>query len=351
MLDLNSLKNAFSKIAEIGKGEETFDLNGTKITVRLLLPSEEIEVQKQSSFAYTEEGKESGENSTLATTKYLETFKLGVLSYAIVQVNDLDLRNTEFIPTGENLPNGKPVKITKTKAVKDLLLSFSRRALDTIFQKYTDLSTKTDIESDKSLEYTPIDISEEITRLEERLEELKRKQEISKNFAKKEEEPIVEEKIETVVEEKAVVEEPTIVENVEPSAPRQRVMPQQVAPPTENKKQIPPMSKEQVLETMQSSFVDKKKDEPFPESALLQEHERLNRLRQTQHRKPPHMQAKKTMENIGQNMSENVGEIDGVPVFRTQPPSDITRTPSAKEQGNISIDSQPSASNNPRFRR
>ena len=348
MLDLNSLKNAFSKIAEIGKGEDTFDLNGTKITIRLLLPSEEVEVQKQSSFAYTEEGKESGENSTLATTKYLETFKLGVLSYAIVRVNDLDLRNVEYIPTGEHLPNGKPVRITKIKAVKDLLLSFSRRAVDTIFQKYTDLSTKTDIESDNALDYTPLDISEEITRLEERLEELKRKQETSQNFGKKTEET-VEETPTTIVEEETKSEPQT-------ETPRQRVMPQQVAPPTESKS-IPPMSKEQVLETMQSSFVDKKKEEPFPESALIQEHERLNRLRQaqTQHRKPPHMQAKKAVESVGQNvgqtMSENVGEIDGVPVFRTQPTSEITRTPSVKEQGNISIDSQPNMSNNPRFRR
>lgn len=369
MLDINSLKNAFSNISEIGKGEETFVLNGTEITLKLLLPKEETEVQKLSAQAYAEENKETPDTN-VATTRYLETFKLAVLSYAIVQVGEFDLRGVDFVPTGDVLPNGKQVKITKFKAMRDLLLTFSRKAVDNIFQRYNDLSAITEIQSEKALEYEPLDLSEEITNLEERLEELKRRQKNSAAFANKkaETEDVSDTVSENVAEQKhdnfeqpVEHQAPNIVQETAPQpqpvvqdvSPRQRVIPQQ-APPPSQKVQEQEMSKEQVMETLQSSFVDKEKDEPFPPSALAREHERLNRMRQApkQHRKPPHMRAKQTMETIsGENtMTDQVGQLDGVPVYRTTEPQEIGNHPTHSPTGEISIDSQPVSSKNPRFR-
>lgn len=365
MLDINSLKNAFSNISEIGKGEETFALNGTEITIRLLLPKEETEVQKLSAQAYAEENKETPDTN-VATTRYLETFKLAVLSYAIVQVGDHDLRDLNFVPTGDVLPNGKQVKITKFKAMRDLLLTFSRKAVDNIFQRYNDLSTTTEIQSEKSLEYEPLDLSEEITTLEERLEELKKKQANSEAFANKKAE--VEGVSEKTVEQKHdnleqttehqvpnTVQEtaPLPTSSVQDTSPRQRVIPQQ-APPPQEKVGTQEMSREKVMETLQSSFVDKEKDEPFPPSALSREHERLNKMRQSapqQHRKPPHMRAKKTMESVsGENtMVDQVGQLDGVPVYRTTEPQEIGKSTHSTPT-DIGIDSQPVSSKNPRFR-
>lgn len=369
MLDINSLKNAFSNISEIGKGEETFTLNGTEITIRLLLPKEETEVQKLSAQAYAEENKETPDTN-VATTRYLETFKLAVLSYAIVQVGDHDLRDLNFVPTGDVLPNGKQVKITKFKAMRDLLLTFSRKAVDNIFQRYNDLSTTTEIQSEKSLEYEPLDLSEEITTLEERLEELRKKQENSTAFAKKKSE--VEDLSDTVSEKSEdqkhdSFEQPTEhqVSNtvqetapqpqsvVQDTSPRQRVIPQQ-APPPQEKVQAQEMGKEKVMETLQSSFVDKEKDEPFPPSALSREHERLNKMRQSapqQHRKPPHMRAKQTMDTVsGESaMTDQVGHLDGVPVYRTTEPQEIGKS-THNAPSDISIDSHPPSSKNPRFR-
>lgn len=374
MLDINSLKNAFSNISEIGKGEETFTLSGTEITIRLLLPKEETEVQKLSAQAYAEENKETPDTN-VATTRYLETFKLAVLSYAIVQVGDHDLREVGFVPTGDVLPNGKQVKITKFKAMRDLLLTFSRKAVDNIFQRYNDLSTTTEIQSEKSLDYEPLDLSEEITNLEERLEELKKKQATSEAFAnKKSEVEGLSDTVSDTVSENTVeqthdnFEQPTehqapnTVQETAPQpqpvvqdlSPRQRVVPQQ-APPPQERIQPKEMNKEQVMETLQSSFVDKEKDEPFPPSALSREHERLDRLRQSanpQHRKPPHMRAKQTMETVSggeSTMADQVGQLGGVPVYRTTEPQEIGK-PTPNTTGDISIDSQPSSSKNPRFR-
>lgn len=369
MLDINSLKNAFSNISEIGKGEETFTLSDTEITIRLLLPKEETEVQKLSAQAYAEENKETPDTN-VATTRYLETFKLAVLSYAIVQVGEFDLRGVDFVPTGDVLPNGKQVKITKFKAMRDLLLTFSRKAVDNIFQRYNDLSALTEIHSDKALVYEPLDLSEEISNLEERLEELRRRQKNSAAFANKnaEIEDVSETVSENIAEQKHDNFEQTTEHQasntVQETAPqptpvaqdpslRQRVVPQQ-APPPQERVQPKEMSKEQVMETLQSSFVDKEKDEPFPPSALAKEHERLNRMRQSaipQHRKPPHMRAKQTMETVGgeNTMADQVGQLDGVPVYRTTEPQEIGK-PTQSAKSNIAIDSQPPSSKNPRFR-
>ena len=373
MLDIKSLKNAFSNISEIGKGEETFTLNNTSITIALLLPKDETEVQKLSAQVYAEEIKETPDTN-VATSRYLETFKLAVLSYAIVQVGEYDLRGLDFVPTGDVLPNGKQVKITKFKAMRDLLLTFSRKAVDNIFQRYNDLSTTTEIQSEKLLEYEPLDLSEEINTLEERLSELKKKQEHSDAFAKKKSEVEIlgdtdsdtdsensEDQKHDNLEQVTENQEPNTVQETAPhptppvqdQSPRQRVTPQK-APPPQQKVQAQEMSKEKVMETLQSSFVDREENEPFPPSALDKEHERLNKMRQSstqQHRKPPHMRAKKTMETVSSDgaMTDPVGQLDGVPVYRTTEPQEIGRSVHNATEG-IGIDSQPLSSKNPRFR-
>ena len=358
MLDINVLQNAFSNLSELGKGEKQFEINNTKIVIRLLIPSEELEVQKIASVAY----KEESENDNIATTKYLESFKLNVLSYAIIQVGDLDLRDVDFVPTGDRLPNGKPVKVSKFKAIKDMLSTFSRKALDNMFQRYSDLSTLIDIETEKSLDYEPLDFTEEIKRLEDRLAELKKKQKLSEEIksgvSNTDLTLDVEEQFQYKEEDETqdIEEEPTMVVEppVEPQ-PRQRVMPSTAQPvaekPSPKPQPMQEMPKERVMETLQSSFVDKEKDQPFPESALIQEHERMNRLRQsqqmqTQHRKPPHLRAKETAEQVG----GQVGELDGIPVYRTGETQEIGKTAPQGTQ-NISIDSQPQSSRNPRFKR
>lgn len=355
MLDLNVLKSAFTNISEIGKGEETFEITGTQITIRMLLPNEEVEVQKLSTLAYAEENKEDNEASgNLATAKYLETFKVAVLAYAIIQVNDLDLRNTSFVPTGDTLPNGKPVKVTKVKAMRDMLSSFSRKAMDNMFQRYSDLSTRIDIQTEKSLDYEPIDLTAEIERLEERLESLKAKQKVAMKTAgvseeteeevKEDETPFNQNLVTPEVEQEKVKVEPTTStpNTVRHSQERQRVLPQQPQPVSE-KLESPQMSKQEVFDTLESSFVDKGEKDPYPESVLIKEQERLAKMRsQRQHRQPPHIQAKRHQTDIG-----------GIPVHRMGETQEIVSppTPPQNAQKNLSIDSQPTSSKNPRFRK
>jgi len=295
MLNLQNLKEAFSDLDQIGKGETTFEINNTTITIRLLLPSEEMDVQKQAGQAYSDNN-DTGQ--AVATAAYLENFKINVLSYAVIAVGDCDLRNEEYVETGEYLKSGVAVKIPKTKAVKDLLSNFSRKVLDGIFQRYTDLSTRIDLQSEELMDYVPIDLEAEVERLEAKLSVLRDRlgqgedDENSENV-KTDESQSSESPIETTPQAKppppkeAQVQPPKPQSNTSPPKKRQRISPQTAPPPVEKRTE---MSKEEVLETLQSSFVEKDEDGGFPEAALLNEHARLSKIRESRKPTPPPVQ-------------------------------------------------------------
>lgn len=174
MIDFNSLEQSLSAITQIGKGESTIDVNGVSITLRVLNPDEELEVQKSASDVL-KVNKDSMD--AVATLEYLDKFRLGVLSHAIVEINGQDFRGVQFIETGDTLPNGKRVQIPKPQALKKLLSSFSRTILVGIFKKYTELVEKTEFEAEKFIEFSVEDSDSEIARLRERISELERSKE------------------------------------------------------------------------------------------------------------------------------------------------------------------------------
>lgn len=173
MFNLQALEAAFAQVEQVGKGELSFDINGTSLTLRVLLPEEEIEVQR---FAASILDKDN-ENDQHTALEYLDRFKLGVLSHAICQVGSTDFRDVQFVETGEVLGNGKPAKITKVAAVRQLLGRWSRPVLQGVFKKYAELLADVERKAEAAIEYEPADLGTEIDRLEQRLAELKERQE------------------------------------------------------------------------------------------------------------------------------------------------------------------------------
>ena len=133
MFNLSDLENSLSSLAAIGKGESTFTVNDITITIRVLHSHEEIEIQK---YAYDAVKNGGTESDNAATMEYFDRFRLGTLSYAIVEINDQDFRNVSMIETGEKLPNGKNIQIPKHEALKKVLSKFSRTILIGMFKKY-----------------------------------------------------------------------------------------------------------------------------------------------------------------------------------------------------------------------
>ena len=131
-LDLNCLDQAFQAVANVGKGELTFEFNGSMITLRVLLPHENRDVQlfadearRKPKVVVSVKGKdapEEPENNLLIMTNYYYRFRVALLSYALVQIDSTDFRDAEFIAIGKKLENGNSIKIPKHQALRDMIL-------------------------------------------------------------------------------------------------------------------------------------------------------------------------------------------------------------------------------------
>lgn len=165
-MNLQTLETAFSAVEEIGQGEITFEMEGLKLSLRIILPHEETEMMRWATG--------SEEDSAIDFT---DKFKIGTLSYALVAIGEHDFRDVQSVETGAKLENGKMVKIPKHTAVRKLLSRWSRPILLNVFRKYNELLTQVENRADKAIQFEPADLDTEIERLEARLTELKAQKE------------------------------------------------------------------------------------------------------------------------------------------------------------------------------
>ena len=168
-LSLKDLRELMAPLTELGKGESTFDINGLAITIRTLTPEEEIATQRYARGALTD-----GEaNDQINALDYLDKFRISCLSYAIVQIGNLDFRNVTTVETGDKLPNGVAVKVKKHEAIMQVMESWSRAMVTAIFQRFTVLAEKIESQVEENLKYDDDHIDAEVARLEEKLSELR----------------------------------------------------------------------------------------------------------------------------------------------------------------------------------
>jgi hypothetical protein len=168
-LNLQELKAAMSPLSEIGKGELSFDVNGLVLVLRALTPEEEIHVQRYARQALTD-GDTTDQTNAL---EYLDRFRICSLGYALVQAGDIDFRGVEFIETGDKLANGTAIKVRKHEAVMQLVQAWSRNMVNAVFKKFGELQNRVEKEVEGLIEFDEVDYDAEISRLEDRIRELK----------------------------------------------------------------------------------------------------------------------------------------------------------------------------------
>lgn len=168
-LSLRDLQEVLSPITQVGKGELTFEVQGVSLTLRALTGEEEIEVQRVAR-ANLQEGDLTDQIGAL---EYLDKFRNASLGYAIVQVGNLDFRAVTEVETGDKLPSGVAVKIKKHEAIQRVVATWSRNMVVAVFKKFGELNEKMDKEVDALIEFDPVDYDAEISRLEDRIRELK----------------------------------------------------------------------------------------------------------------------------------------------------------------------------------
>jgi len=182
-MNLQSLRQALAPLTKFGSDESEFDVEGTSVALRPLLPREEISCQQYAAAVLAttqdEEGLEDEDPLTrTAALRYFDQFRIEVISYALVQVDDTDLRETSFIETGETLENGTAVKVAKNVALRDIITeSWSRGMITIAFSKYGDLITVIAEKADKVAKASVADLDAEIERVEGRLTSLREERE------------------------------------------------------------------------------------------------------------------------------------------------------------------------------
>ena len=274
MLNLSQLKKALEPIQKISKAESSVTLSGVEIFVRILTPIQDFEVQSisQRFLADMQEQEQTDRTKILA---YLDEFRTQTLCLCIVQIGDLDLRDVEYVETGEVLDNGTPVKITKVRALREIISEWNRPMQVAILDCYNNLVEKVEKDAGVKVEGDFADTEGEKELLKERLAELERmdqKEEIERQHN-------VKNTFRSVVETSR--EAPT-QENLEKSAEkelkkrkeekemevseRKPIFPTQSAPPTQQK---PP----QVQETQPADTPSPEPPQPPQDSVFFQEQE------------------------------------------------------------------------------
>lgn len=178
IMNLDMLKQAMKPIQDFGKDEISIEVNGSAVTLRTLLPAEEVACQKYATGVLDrikdEIDLENDYMSRHGALDYFDKFRIEVISYSICQIGELDFRGVDYIETGEVLPNGTPKKITKELALRNLIEESWSRAMITIcFSKYGDLVTKLSEQAEKIASRSISDLDAEIQRLETKLEKTK----------------------------------------------------------------------------------------------------------------------------------------------------------------------------------
>jgi hypothetical protein len=167
MLDMEALDRALAPLEDVGKGEITFTIAGHTLAVRSLEPWEEVAVQKYGQTLIDAATDEDGNVDNHVAMNYFDTIRIETLAYALVQINDLDLRDVDYVATGQQTDSGKAVRVRKNVAVREMIKTrktWSRAVMHGAFAKYGELMTRIEQETTNIVEYEPSDLQAELER-------------------------------------------------------------------------------------------------------------------------------------------------------------------------------------------
>jgi hypothetical protein len=369
-ITMEALEQALAPIEAVGKGEIDFKVNGITVTLRRLLPEEESEAQK---FAVNRSDDESSN-----ALEYIQRFKLAILSYALVAIGSLNLRDVQYVETGETLEiegtGGTPKKIVPVKilrhvAMRQMLIKWAAPARIAMFQQYAELLNRVEDLAEEMVELAPSNLGVEIERLEQRLAKLRERQSSEKESLESDvsklvktihqtetsesdshlddaemDEQEIQEPIQAPVQAQSPVANPMPRQSAIPQAARPTVQAAPVAQPRQNPN---PADYAAGMETP-DSFVDMG-DSGSMEDAINAENLRMLHRRQAvargqdipdspsvlsaahSMRRPPHLAARGvTGELDGGELADELlhtgRTVDGVDTYRMSPPEDVGST-------------------------
>jgi hypothetical protein len=373
-ITFEALEQALAPIEKLGQGEITFPVSGTTVTLCMLTPEQEVDVQR-----YASEALKDGNSDPSNTADYLERFKIAILSHAIVAVGDQDLRTVTMVETEETLPSGMKIKLPKVQALRKVLLKWTGSIRLSVFRKYGELVERVERSAEKAIQFEPADLEAEIERVSKRLSDLKDAQEkqlkqvdegistpvsrMAKAMVQQDKEARTEtaEYLDQASNARAGLVAEEVTEEEEQVAPvRHSVIPTVAVPPSAPVAPLPVQPQQRkapapVLEES-DSFVDS----ADMEEAIKAENRRLLVSRQrgvveqppAPMRKPPHLAAREatdfSAEEVAALAAQHMGP-DGVPVLPSQESGEIVQKRMAPPNSTVPLNRVEGAGN-PRFR-
>jgi len=171
-ISLNQLKSAMNKITQAGYLERKVTLGENTLIIRTLTPREESELQKIIS--------DLSRDENMTTLEFVDLVRKETLSRAIVQIDDLDMRNVDMIETDEVLDNGVKVKVSRQQAISEMIEFLPRLLLSKVFEEMSRLTEEVEERTNKLLKIDVVDIDAEIENLEKRIKQLEFQKETRK---------------------------------------------------------------------------------------------------------------------------------------------------------------------------
>lgn len=272
MLNLSQLKQALEPIKQLSLAEDSLTLSGVTIHVRILNPKQDFKVQSLSQQVLTDFSEDDTQADRTKILAYLDEFRVLTLSMCIVQINDLDLRDTAYIETGEKLENGTPIKVTKEQALRDIVSEWNRPMQIAVLECYNALVAKIEEETGTNIEGEFSDNQSELEYLRGRVQELERQNE-QKVL---EDAHNVQQRFRSVVESSKTVDKQEQVEDFANKSlkKREQIFPENAAPP-QTQPQTTPVSSKAPVPQQESSMLPEESPvtEEKEESMFFQEQE------------------------------------------------------------------------------
>lgn len=177
MLTFAELERALKPISRVGMDEVQFNARGDVIVLRPIRPQEEVQVGRYARevVADTPPGEDPDQHAAM---EYINRYKVMTLAFAIVQINDVDMRNEGYVLLPEKTDAGRHIRVPKHVAMRDLILKmWSPTLIRAAHTTYSNLLKSIEREYVDLVENSPADLDTEIARLEEELAKLKAERE------------------------------------------------------------------------------------------------------------------------------------------------------------------------------
>lgn len=176
----SQIQSGLSKVQNLGRYEETFEIDGQTITLRNLRPHE-VERAQEGCREKFELFQESQDANRLR--QWLKALQVNLLSYAVVQINETDLRGVDYIETDRVDPEtGKPRKFRKPKYLRQKVLrGWTTDVIDACFRKFKEVTSHAEDRVQDQLEFEEDSYEEKIDHLEDEIDRLRQKQDSLEN--------------------------------------------------------------------------------------------------------------------------------------------------------------------------